>query len=102
MWGNRAVSGDVVWVVLCVCVCVYLFKARRHTPAAGLHDAVIAAHVFADLSVLFTALLSAGQERRVTKERRNTITGQSGSSGREERERESEALAAGQQQERAI
>lgn len=71
---------------------VYLFKARRHAPAAGLHDAVVAAHVLADLPVLFAPLLSAGQHRRVTEKRRNTVTGQSGSGGGEG-ERESEALA---------
>lgn len=76
----------------------YLFEARRHAPAAGLHDAVIAAHVLADLPVLLTPLLSACQHCRVTEERRNTVTGQSGSNGRETREREKvcEALAARQ------
>lgn len=74
---------------------MYLFKARRHAPAAGLHDAVVAAHVLADLPVLLSSLLSAGQHRRVTEKRRNTVTGQSGSSRREEgrEERKSEALA---------
>lgn len=65
-------------------MCVYLFNARRHAPATGLHDAIIAAHVLTDLPVLFAPLLSAGQHRRVTEKRRNTITGQSGRSGREE------------------
>lgn len=58
-------------------VCVHLFEARRHTPTTGLHDAIIAAHVLADLPVLFAPLLSAGQHCRVTEERRNTVTGQS-------------------------
>jgi len=70
----------------------YLFEARWHAPATGLHNAVIAAHVLPHLPVLFTALLSAGQQCRVTEERRNTVTGQSGSNGREGRK--SEALAA--------
>lgn len=74
---------------------MHLFEARRHTPTAGLHDAVIAAHVLADLPVLFAPLLSAGQHCRVTEERRNTVTGQSvNSEGRGEGERKSEALAA--------
>lgn len=64
----------------------YLFESRWHAPAAGLHDAVITAHVLTNLPVLFTALLSAGQHRRVTEERRNTVTGQSGRSGRQGRE----------------
>lgn len=82
---------------------MYLFEAGRHAPAAGLHDAVVAAHVLADLPVLFAPLFSAGQHRRVTEKRRNTVTGQSGSSGREGgkegrregREKRSQALAPG-------
>lgn len=83
-------------------LCVYLFEARRHAPATGLHDAIVATHVLSDLSVLLPPLLPAGQQSRVTEERRNTVTGQSGSDRREgggERKRErrkgeSEALAA--------
>ena len=60
---------------------MYLFEARRHAPATGLHDAVVAAHVLADLPVLFAPLLSAGHHRRVTEERCNTVTGQSADSG---------------------
>lgn len=95
MWRSRGVSNHVRWFV-CVCLCEYLFKARRHTPATGLHDAVITAHVLADLSVLFTPLLSASQQCRVAEERRNTVTGQSGSNGRKGREKreKGEALAA--------
>lgn len=81
----------------------HLFEARRHAPAAGLHDAVVAPHVLADLPVLLPPLLSAGQQRRVAEERRNTVTGQSGSNGREEREEgggeEGQALAGRQQRE---
>lgn len=72
-------------------MCVYLFETRRHAPATGLHDAVVAAHVLSDLPVLLPPLLPAGQESRVTEERRNTVTGQSASDRREEREREREA-----------
>lgn len=56
---------------------VYLFEARGHAPAAGLHDAVVPAHVLAHLPVLLAPLLPAGQHRRVAEERRNTVTGQS-------------------------
>lgn len=66
---------------------VYLFEPRRHAPATGLHDAVVAAHVLAHLPVLLPPLLSAGQQRRVTEERRNTVTRQSGSTGGGKRER---------------
>ncbi len=88
---------------VCVCVCVYLFEARRQTPATGLHDAVIAAHVLADLPVLFAPLLSAGQQCRIAEERRNTVTGQSGSNGREgkrgrEKERSVSSLASQQRE----
>lgn len=80
----------------------HLFEARRHAPATGLHDAIIAAHVLADLPVLFTPLLSAGQHCRVTEERRNTVTGQSANSGEGRRGREKErsvSSLASQQQE---
>ena len=54
--------------------------------------------MLADLPVLFTPLLSACYDRRVTEERRNTVTGQSAKQRRERRpggEREkSEALVA--------
>lgn len=60
--------------------CAHLFEAGRHAPAAGLHDAVVAAHVLADLPVLLTPLLPAGHDRRVAEERRNTVTGQSADS----------------------
>lgn len=86
------------------CVCReprgYLFESRWHAPAAGLHDAVIAAHVLTNLSVLFTPLLSAGQQCRVTEERRNTVTGQSGS-GREGKRRRKQSVSslASEQQE---
>lgn len=80
--------------------CVYLFESRRHAPATGLHDAVVAAHVLTHLPVLFPPLLSAGQQRRVTEERCNTVTGQSGSTGREGREERSVSSPASQQQDR--
>lgn len=77
---------------------MYLFETRRHAPATGLHDAVVAAHVLSDLPVLLPPLLPAGQQSRVTEERRNTVTGQSASDRREEREERErergEALAA--------
>lgn len=60
---------------------VYLLEARRHAPAAGLHDPVVPAHVLADLPVLLPPLLPAGQHRRVAEERRNTVTGQSAKKG---------------------
>ncbi len=85
------------------CVCVYLFEAGWHTPATGLHDAIVTAHVLAYLSVLFTPLLSAGQQCRVTEERRNTVTGQSGSNGegrrKEGKKERSVSSLASQQQE---
>lgn len=77
---------------------MYLFEAGRHAPAAGLHDAVVPAHVLADLPVLLAPLLPAGQHRRVAEERRNAITGQSakgrGGGGGGQGAGESEALAA--------
>lgn len=74
----------------------YLFEAWWYAPAAGLHNAVIAAHVLSDLPVLFPALLTTSRQRRVAKERRNTITGQSRTEGglkerRRKREAEREA-----------
>lgn len=74
----------------------HLLEARRHAPAAGLHDPIVAAHVLADLPVLLTPLLSAGQHCRVTEERRNTVTGQSANKrrGAEGKREKSEALAA--------
>lgn len=60
----------------------YLLEARRHAPAAGLHDSVVPPHVLADLPVLLAPLLPAGQHRRVAEERRNTVTGQSAKRGK--------------------
>lgn len=66
----------------------YLFKAGWHTPATGLHEAIVPAHVLTDLPVLFTALLPTDRKRRVAKERCNTITGQSMEQKDRERERQ--------------
>lgn len=85
-------------------VCVFhLLEARWHAPAAGLHDAVVTAHVLSHLPVLLTPLLSARHQRRVTEERRNTVTGQSGSNGvrgrkRGERRRSVSSLASQQRE----
>lgn len=43
--------------------CCYLFKARWHTPATGLHEAIVLAHVLTDLAVLLTPLLPTDRER---------------------------------------
>lgn len=88
-----------------LCASMHLFEAGRYAPAAGLHDAVVAAHVLADLPVLLAPLLPAGQDRRVAEERRDTVTGQSadskgGGGGEGGRERQSEALAAQASQQR--
>lgn len=86
-------------------LCTHLFKAGRHAPAAGLHDAVVAAHVLADLPVLFAPLLSAGHNRRITEERRNTVTGQSADSeggGQGETERSVSSLASQQQEDEKV
>lgn len=72
-------------------LCVYLFEARWHTPATSLHDAVVTTHVLAHLPILFAPLLSAGQECRVTEERRNTVTGQSAGDGGKGGKRERKA-----------
>lgn len=66
----------------------HLFEAGRHAPAAGLHDAVVAAHVLAHLPVLLAPLLPASHDGRVAEERRDTVTGQSAGRGQEEEEEE--------------
>lgn len=63
--------------------CTHLFEAGRHAPAAGLHDAVVPAHVLADLPVLLAPLLPASHDGRVAEERRDTVTGQSAVEERE-------------------
>lgn len=55
----------------------YLFEAGRYAPAAGLHEAIVPAHVLSYLPVLFTSLFSTSREHRFAKKRCNTVTGQS-------------------------
>lgn len=80
-WPTPA-NGSALSLVLRLHACAHLFEAGRHAPAAGLHDAVVTAHVLADLPVLLAPLLPAGHDRRVAEERRDTVTGQTADSKR--------------------